>query len=130
MFILSLFLLLLLPNSSVLAQENKLEQRVVKVSSDEVVEKDFFLAGGEIVEISGEVLGDVIAAGGQVTIDGVVDGDILVVGGIVALSGEVTQDVRVAGGQVRISGIVGRNLTVDGGEITITDSAEIGGGAG
>ena len=121
-------LLLLIPTPSVLAQQNE-TRKIVKVSSDEIVEKDFFLATGEIVEISGKVMGDVIVAGGQVLVNGVIDGDLLAVGGAITISGEVAQNVRIAGGQVTISGDIGRNLTVFAGDVEINDTAKIGGGA-
>jgi cytoskeletal protein CcmA (bactofilin family) len=125
--IISAFLLLVF-SSFALAAPNLREQEVVTVGKGEIVNRDFFLAGGDIVEISGVVNGDVVIAGGQLTVDGVVNGDVLAAGGSISISGEVSQDVRVAGGQITISGKVGRNLTVAGGNIEVTSSAEITGG--
>lgn len=127
------FFLLVIPLSSIFAQDNfqtnTTTTNIVKVSSSEVVDKDYFLAAEEIVEISGVVNGDVIIAAGQVMVDGVVNGDLLVVGGTVSISGDVSQDLRVVGGQVTLSGTVGQNLTAVGGNVEITDGAEISGAA-
>lgn len=128
----SIFLVLLFAAFSVsLAQANthSRTQQVVTVASGEVIDKDFFVGAGDIVEISGTVNGDVVIAGGQLLIDGVVNGDLLAAGGMISLSGEVTQDVRIVGGQLVISGKVGRNLTAVGGSVEVTESALISGGA-
>lgn len=132
-FSLSLLIVLFLFSFSVSVQSqakslNKETPKIVTVSSNEVIDKDFFTAAGEIVEISGTVNGDVYVAGGQVLIDGVVMGDLLVAGGVVVVSGDINQDVRVAGGQLSISGNVGRNLTVFGGSTEITQNASVKGG--
>jgi hypothetical protein len=101
-------------------------QKIVVLPQDEVIERDYY-AAGEIVEISGTVIGDVYAAGGQVLVDGVIEGDLLVAGGSVIITGEVTQDVRAAGGQISISGSIGRNATLASGNIDLTDAASVGG---
>lgn len=103
-------------------------QRVVTIPQDKVIDQDFFIQAGEIVEISGTVNGDVVVAGGQLLVDGTVNGDLLAAGGTINLTGEVTQDVRIAGGQITIGGKVGRNLTVAGGNVEVTQSSEVGGG--
>ncbi len=100
---------------------------VVTLASDEVIDKDFYIVAGEVVEISGTVNGDVYAAGGQVLIDGVVNGDLMAAGGTVIISGDIAQDVRVAGGQISISGTIGRNVTVAGGNVEFTKGARING---
>jgi len=126
------FFLLLIPFTLVFADNDNSSNsttNIVKVPSSEVVEKDFFLAAEEIVEISGVINGDVIIAAGQVMIDGVINGDLLVVGGTVSVSGDISQDLRVVGGQVTLSGNVGQNLTAVGGNVEITDGAEIEGAA-
>jgi hypothetical protein len=103
--------------------------KVVTISSDEVINRDFVIKSGEIVEVLGTINGDLVAAGGQVIVDGMINGDLLAAGGIVTVLGEVTQDVRVAGGQVSINGIVGRNLTAIGGDVMIGGTAQLKGGA-
>ena len=105
-------------------EESKKQWRVVPAG--QIIKKDYG-AFGEVVEISGTVLGDVYAVAGQIFIDGIVDGDVLALGGIVHISGVVTQDIRIAGGQVVISGEIGRNATIIATHVTFTDTAKIGG---
>ncbi len=121
--------LLVFSVSSVFAQSTTRAQKVVIVPVGEVVDKDFYIGAGDIVEISGTVNGDVVVAGGQLLVDGVVNGDLLAAGGTISVSGEVAQDVRIVGGQLTISGKVGRNVTAVGGNIEVANSAEIAGGA-
>jgi len=102
--------------------------RVLTISKDTEVKKDFYIGSGEEVEISGKVIGDVLVFGGQVLIDGVVDGDLLAFGGKVNVAGEVTQDIRVFGGEIRISGLTGKNITAVGGNIELSKLAQVGGG--
>lgn len=124
----SLLLLFIASASFVSAKDGSRQQKVIKVSSDEIVDKDFYVAGGDIVEISGTVNGDVIIAGGQLLIDGLIKGDLLAAGGTISITGEIEQDVRLGGGQITISGVVGRNMALLGGVVELTDSARIGGG--
>jgi len=98
----------------------------VVLSSDEVVNRDYF-AAGESVTISGIVNGDVFVGAGSVFVDGKINGDLIAGAGTVTLTGEVTQDVRVGAGTVSIQGVVGQNVTVAGGNINITKDALIGG---
>lgn len=86
------------------------------------IDRDY-VAGGELVEISGTVHGDVYAAGAQILVDGAIEGDLLAAGGTVMIVGTVTQDVRVVGGQVTIGGEIGRNVTVAGGHVELLPSA-------
>ena len=111
----------------VLAQTDwpKAKKNVV-LSSDEVVNRDYF-AAGESVTISGIVNGDVFIGAGSVFVDGKINGDLIAGAGTVTLTGEITQDVRVGAGTVSIQGVVGQNVTVAGGNINITKDAFIGG---
>jgi hypothetical protein len=127
-FLIALFVLIIF-TSSALAASDYMNQKVVTVASNEVIDKDFFVGAGDIVEIYGVVNGDVVVAGGQLLINGVINGDLLAAGGIISLSGEISQDVRIIGGQLTLSGNIGRNLTAVGSNIEVTESAEITGGA-
>ncbi len=100
--------------------------KVVRVASDEVIKKGLYITGGDVVEISGVVEGDVYTGGSQVSVDGVIEGDLIAGGGTINISGTVVGDVRIAGGQVNISGEVG-NLTMFAGYAEITDSAKVNG---
>ena len=124
-------LFLFLSASQVAARVAARDERSLKVitlPSDEVITKDFYINGGDVVEISGTVNGDVIVGAGQVTVAGTVNGDVLVAGGSIDITGTVSDDVRAVGGQINISGKVGRNITIGGGDIKINEGSEIGGG--
>lgn len=102
--------------------------RVTTLNPPEGEEKDFYPVWGEIVEISGVVNGDVLAAGGEVYIKGDVNGDVLALGGTVVVEGNVSQDVRVVAGETEISGNVGRNVSVLAGNLSVEEPSVIGGG--
>ncbi|OGM18854.1 hypothetical protein A2685_01025 [Candidatus Woesebacteria bacterium RIFCSPHIGHO2_01_FULL_37_10] len=117
-------------NSSVNASNiDTRTQRVTKLPRGEKIEKDFYVTAGEVVEIAGEVKGDVLVAGGQLLVSGKVDGDLIAAGGTLDISGEVTQNIRAAGGEIVINGIVGRNLSVAGGNVRIASPGVIKGSA-
>lgn len=99
---------------------------VIIVSSNEVINHDFF-AYGKSIEISGTINGDVYIFGGQVLIDGTVNGDIIAIGGSVHISGNVTKDIRLIAGQVMLSGKVGRNISAIAGNIELFPSAVVNG---
>jgi len=122
----ALTLLFIAPTAAISAEKDKnsADKEIVTVPAGEVINKDYFAAGG-IVEISGTVNGDVYAFGGQVLVDGTVNGDLIAAGGTVRISGDVSQDVRVGGGQVTINGSIGRNLTVGGGNVELTEKAAV-----
>lgn len=104
-------------------------KRVTTYPEDRVIDRDFLVTAGEVVEISGVVNGDVLVAGGEVVVDAVVNGDLLAAGGKVVLTGEVRQDVRIAAGEIVIKGEVGRNLTLLSGSVVFEEESSIGGGA-
>jgi len=121
------FVTLLFP-TFVWAQREMRTTRTVILPKDETVTRDFFIKAGEVVEIMGNVKGDVVVAGEDVVVEGKVDGDLLAVGGRIWVTGEVTQDIRVAGGEVILSGKVGRNVTAFSGSIRIDEGAVVEGG--
>ncbi len=124
-----LILIAIIFSSFILAQQLLAQEvEVVRVGRDEVIDKDFYVKVGDVVEIAGVVNGDVVVAGGQVIVDGIVNGDLIAGGGMISVSGEVTQDARLFGGQITISGLIGRNLTAVGGNVDITSTAEVVGG--
>ncbi len=111
------------------SNNNRRSEKYVLIPKDDVIDRDFYINAGDIVEVSGTVNGDVIVAGGQVIVDGLINGDLIVAGGTVIFSGEVRDDVRIVGGQVTIGGKTGRNLSVIGGNIEVGQSSQVGGGA-
>ena len=113
--------------ANVHGQESR-ASKVITVPKGTEITKDFYVTGGDVVEISGTVNGDVLVGAGQLTIDGTVNGDVLAAGGVLNISGDVRDDVRIAGGQISLTGNIGRNLTVGGGDVNIGENAVIVGG--
>jgi hypothetical protein len=109
---------------TVYAQSNLRTGEIVTLSTNEIVNKDYF-AAGKNVSLDGIVNGDAYLAGGGVTINGVINGDVLVAGGNITINGDVTGNVRVAGGNISISGKIGRNITAIGGSINLLQSANV-----
>jgi len=113
--------------SSAYGREDR-TSKVITVPEGTEITKDFYITGGDVVEISGVVNGDVLVGAGQVTINGTVNGDVLAAGGVINISGEVSDDVRIVGGQISLTGAIGRNVTIGAGDVNINESAVIGGG--
>ena len=94
--------------------------------SGEVIDADF-LRAGNIIQIDGEIKGDVFLAGGLVTVNGKIDGDLFVFGGKVNINGEIGNSVRVLGGDVIVNGPVGKNVLLLCGNCSVTRQTTIGG---
>lgn len=84
-----------------------------------VVNDDIF-TGARSVDIDGDVMGDVFAAGGMISLAGTVADQAVVAGGQLKLKSAVKGDVLAAGGSVDVGGSVGHNLVVAGGNITVS----------
>jgi hypothetical protein len=97
--------------TSITLAQNVRSGEVVTLDRGEIIEDNYF-AGGERVEVLGEVKGDVYAVGGTVIVDGIINGDLLVAGGNIEIRGTITHDIRAAGGNIKISGNVGGNVSV------------------
>lgn len=98
----------------------------VTVGADQLLEGDFYGAGGTVI-VSGEAEGDVYVVGGSVTINAPVAADVTAAGGSVQIHGDVADDVRVAGGEVTIAGHVGGDVLVFGGTLHVLSTATIDG---
>ena len=98
----------------------------VAISSDQVVEGDFYGLGGTVA-LSGKVSEDLLLLGGTVTMNGEVGADIAVLGGTVDIHGLVNDDVRVVGGSVTIAGEITGNLVVVASDLKVLSTAKIGG---
>ena len=94
-------------------------------SSSETVQKDLYLAGGNVTS-SGKVNGDLAAGGGNILVNGPVSQDLFVGGGSITIVADIGDDVRVAGGNIIINGKIGNDLVVGGGQTSVT-GAGIGG---
>lgn len=98
----------------------------VSIGVSQIVENDFYAAGGSVSH-SGEVKGDMYVAAGSVTINGRVGQDLTVFGGTVGVNNVVGDDLRVAGGEVIVAGEVKGDVFVLGGQLRVLSSAKIGG---
>ena len=96
----------------------------VTVGNDQVVEVDFYGAGGSITQ-SGEIRGDMYTVGGSITQNGLVGADFGALAGTVQIHGPVSDDVRVVGGEVVVGEYVGGDVFVIGGVLKVLSSASI-----
>lgn len=99
----------------------------VSINSNQVVEADFYAAGGSVTH-SGNVVGDIYAVAGSVTMNGAVGEDLTAAGGTVQVNSDVNDDLRVIGGEVVISGKVKGDVFVIAGLLKILSTADIDGG--
>jgi cytoskeletal protein CcmA (bactofilin family) len=90
--------------------------------------RDRILTGDHLI-VTGDIAGDLIAAGGEVSVEAATDGDLVIFGGEVRVAGTVKEDVYVAGGDVIVNGHVDGNLRVAGGEVQVDTDGHIGGNA-
>ncbi|OGG41774.1 hypothetical protein A2837_00990 [Candidatus Kaiserbacteria bacterium RIFCSPHIGHO2_01_FULL_46_22] len=98
----------------------------VSINAGQVVENDFYAAGGGVVH-SGEVQGDMYVAAGSVTVNGEVGEDLTVLGGTINVHNTIGDDLRVVGGEAVIAGEVKDDVFVLGGKLHILSTAKIGG---
>lgn len=97
-----------------------------KVTIDQPVEGNLYLAGGEVY-INAPIGGDFIAAGGEMQVKGPIGDDGLVAGGEIVIDAPVRGDLRIAGGQITIRQNIGGDLVVMSGEVVIAEGVSIGG---
>ena len=81
---------------------------------------------GLVIDVSGEVDGDVYASGQSVTVSGNVTGDVIAAAQTVTITGTVDGNVRLAGQSVVISGDVSRSGTIFAATVDVTDTGSIG----
>ena len=98
----------------------------VSVESNQVIENDFYAAGGTVT-MSGDVTGDMYSAGGTVTVNGSIGQDLTLFAGSAQIHASTTDDVRVFGGEIVIAEHVGGDVFVMGGLLKILSTAEIDG---
>lgn len=96
----------------------------VSVSSDQVVENDFY-ALARAISMSGSVNGDMYAIGGTVTANGPVSEDLVIVGGTTQVHGDVADDVRILAGEATIAEHVGGDIFVISGSLTVLSTASV-----
>ena len=91
------------------------------LSSSETIQKDLYLAGGNVTS-SGKVNGDLAAAGGSILVNGPVSQDLFVGGGSITIIADIGDDLRVAGGNIIINGKIGNDVVAGGGQTSISGS--------
>lgn len=94
------------------------------IESDEVINEDLYLAGGNII-VEGTVNGDLWVAGKKVTIRGRVKNSVIAFANQVVVLGDVGHGVKACGKSIKIEGNVGGDLVLAGEEINIDSSATI-----
>lgn len=125
-YILSIFFGVLIVPSVAFAGPIIRSGDAISVTSDQVLEGDFYAFGGTVL-VSGEAEHDVYAMGGSVTVNAPVKGDLVILGGTVNVHGEIGDDVRIAGGEVTIAEHVTGDLVVLGGVVNILSTASVDG---
>lgn len=98
----------------------------VSVAVDQVVENDFYAAGGSVTH-SGEVREDMYVFSGSVTVNGRVGRDLTVLGGTVGVHGPIGDDLRVVGGETVIADEVKGDVFVLGGQLRVLSTGKVGG---
>lgn len=98
----------------------------VSVEVNQIVENDFYAAGGSVTN-SGQIKADMSAVAGSLTVNGHIGADLLAVGGTVQIHGPVKDDVRVVAGETVIASDVGGDVFVIGGTLKVLSSAKISG---
>jgi len=84
---------------------------MITVPANENIDSMLF-AGGNNINIAGNVNGDVYCAGENVIISGIIKGDVFCAGRTITISGTVEGSVRLAGQSITIGGIVGNSATI------------------
>lgn len=90
------------------------------------VDGNLYTAGGE-VRIDAPIGGDLVCAGGNIWINESVAADVMLAGGEAVIQNKVGGDVRLASGKLRIEADVAGDLVVAGGELIIPEGVTIGG---
>ena len=98
----------------------------VSVEKDQRIEGNFYTAAS-ILNISGEVTGDLVAVGGKNTLNGTVAKDALLAGANVDVHGAVGEDLRIIAGDAVIAEPVTGDVFVMGGTVKVLSTASIGG---
>lgn len=96
------------------------------LSTGQSVGENLYVGSADI-NISGDVRGDLTAAGGNVMITGQNYRDVMLLGGSLSMFGPVSDDLRMAGGNIVIGKSVGGDLMVAGGNIHLLSDAVVGG---
>lgn len=96
----------------------------ISVPATETINSMSF-AGGNNIDISGIVNGDVYCGGRTITISGTINGDVICGGQTINISGKISGSVRLGGQSVTISGSIGNSATIGAQDLIIEKSAVI-----
>jgi len=96
----------------------------ITIASGETIDS-MLVAGGNNIDISGTVNGDVYCAGQNVTISGKINGDVFCAGQTIIVSGEVDGNVRLAAQSVILTGTVNNSATIASQSLVIDKSSII-----
>lgn len=97
---------------------------LITVAAGQTIDSMLF-AGGNNINIAGNVNGDVYCAGQTITISGNIAGDVFCAGQTITISGKVDGDIRLAGQSVTISGTVGNSATIAAQDLLIESNGII-----
>lgn len=120
------FLVVLFPLQSLDAQTVLRSGDTVSVAEDQKIVGNFYSLTN-ILNLSGEVEGDLVAGAGQITINGNVTEDVFIIGGSVDVHGTVGDDLRVIGGEVIIAEPIMGDVFVVGGTVNVLSTASVAG---
>lgn len=96
-----------------------------ELSVTETVQDDLYVAGGR-VDVSADILWDLITAGWEIILNGAIQQDAILAGGDIEINQPVGDDVRVAGWAVTIRADVGWDLVVFAGDLRVEKWVTIG----
>ncbi len=121
---LAALLLILFPLHSLDAQTVLRSGDTVSVAEDQKIVGNFYSVT-TILNLSGEVEGDVVAGAGKITLNGNVTEDVFILGGSVDVHGTVGDDLRVIGGEVIIAESITGDVFVVGRTVNILSTASV-----
>jgi cytoskeletal protein CcmA (bactofilin family) len=124
--VLSLFLLPLFLWAGISSAQTIRTGDNATVPAGEVVDSTLW-ASGRVIDVAGEVNGDVICAGVNVSISGTVRGDVICAAQTMQISGTVEGDIRVAGQSVAVGADIDQNASVAAQSFSLDGDANVGG---
>lgn len=98
----------------------------VTIAEDEVIDGDFYTAGGDL-NVEGFVKGDFFGAGATIDVDHDIGGDFFAAAGTINVKSAVWDDARIAGSQITLDADIGDDLFAAGSIIECTNDSVIGG---
>ncbi|MDK2899196.1 MAG: hypothetical protein PWQ10_383 [Patescibacteria group bacterium] len=122
---LSLLVLCLIAFSGVAQAQSIKTGNSVAVADSETIDEMLF-AGGNNINIAGNVNGDVYCAGQNITISGTINGDVFCIGQNINISGVINGGARLASQSLTISGVIKNSATVAAQTLLLNNGSSIG----